>query len=173
MNVPGRRQGFTIRRALLVIGCAGCLGTAALAIVCSVWRYADIGISLAGSDFFLIAHGGGIVELGFHHAPGSSTKMGPIGLQFHQRFESVAEFVETWKTSLTLPSGSRFIRYYWLEIPLWLPLLLSALTVFWARRGARPRNTTAACRTCGYDLTGNLSGRCPECGTPVATGQKH
>jgi len=24
------------------------------------------------------------------------------------------------------------------------------------------------CRQCGYDLTGNVSGRCPECGTPVA-----
>ena len=23
------------------------------------------------------------------------------------------------------------------------------------------------CATCGYDLTGNTSGRCPECGTPV------
>lgn len=23
------------------------------------------------------------------------------------------------------------------------------------------------CRQCGYDLTGNVSGRCPECGTPL------
>lgn len=23
------------------------------------------------------------------------------------------------------------------------------------------------CAGCGYDLTGNVSGRCPECGTPV------
>jgi predicted RNA-binding Zn-ribbon protein involved in translation (DUF1610 family) len=23
------------------------------------------------------------------------------------------------------------------------------------------------CRTCGYDLTGNVSGRCPECGTEI------
>lgn len=26
-----------------------------------------------------------------------------------------------------------------------------------------------ACRTCDYDLTGNLSGQCPECGTPIET----
>lgn len=25
----------------------------------------------------------------------------------------------------------------------------------------------AACRNCGCNLTGNLSGRCPECGTPI------
>lgn len=24
-----------------------------------------------------------------------------------------------------------------------------------------------ACSQCGYDLTGNMSGRCPECGTPI------
>jgi hypothetical protein len=23
------------------------------------------------------------------------------------------------------------------------------------------------CQKCGYDLTGNVSGRCPECGTPI------
>jgi len=27
------------------------------------------------------------------------------------------------------------------------------------------------CRTCGYDLTGNVSGRCPECGAVVADPQ--
>jgi len=26
------------------------------------------------------------------------------------------------------------------------------------------------CRGCDYDLTGNVSGRCPECGTPIAAG---
>ncbi len=31
-------------------------------------------------------------------------------------------------------------------------------------RRLRPR----LCRQCGYDLTGNLSGRCPECGMPVS-----
>ena len=25
------------------------------------------------------------------------------------------------------------------------------------------------CEKCGYDLTGNVSGRCPECGSPIAT----
>ncbi len=35
-----------------------------------------------------------------------------------------------------------------------------------ARRINRPR--AGCCRRCGYDLTGNTSGVCPECGTPVA-----
>ncbi len=30
-----------------------------------------------------------------------------------------------------------------------------------------PRFRLGHCRSCGYDLTGNLSGACPECGAPV------
>jgi len=42
------------------------------------------------------------------------------------------------------------------------PAVLIALAI--AHRPLRP---THACRFCGYDLTGNTSGRCPECGTAV------
>ncbi|MDO8630091.1 MAG: hypothetical protein Q7R41_06315 [Phycisphaerales bacterium] len=40
---------------------------------------------------------------------------------------------------------------------------------FW---GAKPEDVERAlnpmlCRACGYDLTGNVSGRCPECGAEV------
>jgi predicted Zn-ribbon and HTH transcriptional regulator len=34
--------------------------------------------------------------------------------------------------------------------------------------GARgTTQTERACQKCGYDLTGNVSGRCPECGEAV------
>jgi hypothetical protein len=47
--------------------------------------------------------------------------------------------------------------------PLWIPLfvLFIPATILW-RRDRRP--APGACR-CGYDLTGNTSGRCPECGS--------
>jgi hypothetical protein len=32
----------------------------------------------------------------------------------------------------------------------------------------RKRGEAGFCLTCGYNLTGNTSGVCPECGTPVA-----
>jgi len=32
------------------------------------------------------------------------------------------------------------------------------------RRTRRPRRRRGTCRTCGYNLTGNVSGTCPECG---------
>jgi hypothetical protein len=52
-----------------------------------------------------------------------------------------------------------------LYIPLWLPFLLLAIpaVVFWRQDLRRP---DSCC--CGYDLTGNVSGRCPECGRVVA-----
>lgn len=36
------------------------------------------------------------------------------------------------------------------------------------RRAAEARRIRGQCVSCGYDLTGNRSGRCPECGTAVS-----
>jgi len=53
-----------------------------------------------------------------------------------------------------------------LVIPCWLMLPFIALpTAFlWYRDRRQPRGH---CQTCGYDLTGNVSGVCPECGIPT------
>src|SRR5262245_28797653 len=48
-------------------------------------------------------------------------------------------------------------------IPLWIPFLLLALPAALLWRHDRRRRAFGAC-TCGYNLTGNVSGRCPECG---------
>lgn len=47
-------------------------------------------------------------------------------------------------------------------------LLAAAVTAPWriVQWCRRPR--PGCCQGCGYDLTGNVSGRCPECGAPVA-----
>ncbi len=52
-------------------------------------------------------------------------------------------------------------------VPLWLPLVLTAIpTAFLFWRGRR-RIPPDRCQECGYDLTGNVSGKCPECGVPI------
>lgn len=49
-------------------------------------------------------------------------------------------------------------------LPLWIPLLLSGgpAGLLWWLDSRRPRR--GRCVNCGYDLTGNVSGTCPECG---------
>lgn len=56
--------------------------------------------------------------------------------------------------------NSRFLA------PLWIATLLIGMPILavWAR-GCRP--PPGECADCGYSLTGNSSGRCPECGTQV------
>ena len=54
-----------------------------------------------------------------------------------------------------------------LTIPLWIPIVallsVAALLVYRDRTRRQPGH----CRQCGYNLTGNTTGRCPECGTVV------
>ena len=63
-------------------------------------------------------------------------------------------------------SWYRSTPYHAVSAPLWLPLLLVALpTAFlWYLDRRLPRGH---CQACGYDLTGNVSGVCPECGEKV------
>ncbi|MBN1490435.1 MAG: hypothetical protein JXA69_11015 [Phycisphaerae bacterium] len=50
-----------------------------------------------------------------------------------------------------------------LMVTLWYPAIAFAvLPLLWWYRRARPK--PGCCRKCGYNLTGNVSGRCPECG---------
>ncbi len=54
----------------------------------------------------------------------------------------------------------------WLRLPFWLLVIavLIPTAILW-RRDRRPRK--GDCQYCGYNLTGNESGVCPECATAV------
>jgi hypothetical protein len=55
--------------------------------------------------------------------------------------------------------------------PMWLVLLALCPLWIWTLiqpvRLRRSRRKRGLCVSCGYDLTGNVSGRCPECGERV------
>ena len=59
-----------------------------------------------------------------------------------------------------------------LRIPLWPVLAVGvAITLLLWRRDARLPGP-GCCKRCGYNLTGNVSGRCPECGTVISDEQE-
>ena len=64
-----------------------------------------------------------------------------------------------------------FSSGYWsVQLPLWLPLVIVAIptAILW-HRDRPPRK--GYCLHCGYNLTGNESGVCPECGTKIPSNQ--
>ena len=50
------------------------------------------------------------------------------------------------------------------DVPIWMPFLMFALPTAFLWHRDRRSFPPGACQRCGYDLTGNVSGRCPECG---------
>jgi len=56
---------------------------------------------------------------------------------------------------------------YYLYVPFWIPFLLVAIPAALFGWLDRRRIPPGHCQRCGYDLTGNTSGTCPECGAPV------
>jgi hypothetical protein len=63
------------------------------------------------------------------------------------------------RTSVSPPRVDWFIL-----LPFWLLLAVGVVPTarLWLRNGPYPRG---CCHKCGYNLTGNVSGVCPECGT--------
>jgi len=63
--------------------------------------------------------------------------------------------------------------YRSLMFPIWqVAVIASFLYCTWAyyRMRRRRRESLGRCGHCGYDLTGNVSGICPECGVPTQKG---
>jgi hypothetical protein len=62
--------------------------------------------------------------------------------------------------------------FWWLYLPLWAPFVLAALLTAVLFGLDRHRIPPHCCQGCGYDLTGNTSGVCPECGKRKANSHR-
>jgi len=60
---------------------------------------------------------------------------------------------------------TRVAFFSWSPLPAVFLIWFSPAILRWFR-GRKP--LPGHCRSCGYDLTGNTSGVCPECGSPIA-----
>lgn len=68
-----------------------------------------------------------------------------------------------WRPYFVYYASNDFLR---IVIPFWIPFLLTTVpaAILWLRDRATPSH---CCQTCAYDLTGNTSGVCPECGNRI------
>jgi len=96
---------------------------------------------------------------------------GAVAFGYHNRVDDFR-----WDIEWNISSGPLFL---WFEyqpgtpttascfiIPLWLPLAMIGFPTILAWRRERPLPPDH-CQKCGYDLTGNVSGVCPECGEDI------
>lgn len=104
-------------------------------------------------------HANAMSIVGLHHF------WRPLGLD--------GEFKFTWRQLITWDgrySAHSYVRT-WIIMPFWIPFLVFGFYPAIAfmrgpfRKWRLPED--GHCTRCRYDLTGNMSGVCPECGTPV------
>ncbi len=85
------------------------------------------------------------------------------------RWPSLKSWVETkpiYGTKYVWPGKPT--RYVSIELPMWLPTLISSCLCLWFWRTPRLRVRSGHCLACNYDLTGNTTGVCPECGRRIS-----
>jgi hypothetical protein len=104
-------------------------------------------------------------------------RMGPsVGVVHNLGWEHMArphffEFEEVrWASYRRTAPSAGSLRRTQLVVRYWLLLTISLLfLLFWFRKAMRIRRGYRAglCSACGYDLTANASGVCPECGVRI------
>ena len=79
-----------------------------------------------------------------------------------------------WNQPYKTPSSAMVVRYTLVSCPLWVPLGMACAITWWClvqpRLRALRQAAGALCRRCGYNLTSNVTGRCPECGELIRRG---
>jgi hypothetical protein len=141
-----------IRRVLKWMGMMACLAAVTLSALSSRYTFfcygSDTRVQILGGNVWI-----------FYDRPSGEFRAGAVAL------------AAGWSWRLphlhrNLPAYTRGISPSIL-VPLWLVLLVTAVPTLWLWCRDLRRFPAGHCCKCGYDLTGNVSGRCPECGRAV------
>jgi len=157
-----RRRLVKIARTFALLLCISAVGL----WVQSYWRCYDVEWS-RGS----LVTSRGILFYQFTFLSGSNPQKGP-------RFHSLNAFYEPSGfngpnylylhfAGITFARGGRHVQQ--MSVPFWVIVLLSgSVSLSLTLMSSRYRLTKdKLCDSCGYNLTGNVSGACPECGTRI------
>jgi predicted membrane protein len=160
------RRRYRLRRVLRRTGLTTCLlliVAFALSAVCPFqWTWKDRTPSLDSRHTFSLSRGTIGASTSHRVLPGAQRPWsGRNGFDFHWRPPLI------WLCPPYRQTTVSGYRYHLIRIPLWVPFLVFLIptVLLWRREG---RGLPAGhCHRCGYDLTGNVSGVCPECGTEL------
>lgn len=151
--VPSQPSTFVRRRlraARWLFGIACCM----LVLTCAVSMRWHVNVGLSQRQD--IAIGVGLGGLTLHRGP---------QIRFARPGVNVDRVLDD-QSLRWLPYYYSHGPYSYAFFPLWILVLVSA-SAFGCALLLERRSMRGACPLCGYDLTGNVSGRCPECGTPI------
>lgn len=178
-----------MKRAARAIGrCLWWLGLTGTLLICAIWISTGFGepwacdrksiyISAVAGQIFLISDGqlnydSAAYERdnGYYQKPKTGRFMAgfkPPSKYWKRSFWDRMHVGRWWPESINVGGLAR--PQYYIFIPIWMPLVVSAGTaaVGWRLRGRKPR--PGQCGHCGYNLTGLTGGPCPECGRAPGT----
>lgn len=158
------RRRSRMRRIAKWVGLALCSLLAALLMYSSPWMKGGHAWGLNSINTVIAVFDGGILAVRFEQPavlPDESHVASFAAASINRAIPLSYEFV-WW------PVTDPFVGIIAVFVPLWIPLgLFLVPTAFlWSRD--RRRIPFGHCQKCGYDLTGNVSGVCPECGATAA-----
>lgn len=100
------------------------------------------------------------------NVPAPSSRGWPTGWGYQSQFPYRRYTWRNWYprySTRPIPNHPGVWSLY-VQIPLWIFVMLTGIPAAYLFRRDRNRRLPGHCRGCGYDLFGNTSGKCPECG---------
>jgi hypothetical protein len=163
-----RRRLFTITSAVLLLGCLAMLWLWAVSYRSGSyfdWRTRGHGVELYtgnGRVFFSAFEVRRQNEYrfeGFRYGPMSPLDHWDQVLPTHHLY--LGAFAAGWNDTGVL-AGCGLILPYWFFV-----VVAGVIPAIWLRKHLNKRYREGGCEACGYNLTANTSGVCPECGTAL------
>src|ERR1051325_555774 len=149
-------------RSFLSLWAIKWLSSAALALVvlCTIASLFSVYITIGGAANWRIAIVAGALGLTESSTPNNWPN-------FRPGYQSWGEFSKQWRYCGLWPRHESRGTWRRTLVPLWIPLVVLASSTLWLWRLDRRRARPGHCPKCGYNLTGNVTGVCSECGFDI------